>query len=227
MITGLLKKVFGTKHDREAKKLLPIVEAINRFDEGFASLSVEDLRNKTMEFRRRIRESTVDERAEYDRLAAAVRQNEDPNQAKALIDDLKAAEKHLLDVEREVLDEILPEAFACVKQACRRLMGTSYTVCGREVTWDMIPYDVQMIGGIVLHQGKIAEMATGEGKTLVAVAPIYLNALTERGVHLVTVNDYLALRDKEWMGKVYEFLGLSVGVILNDMNPSQDRRAHV
>ncbi len=226
MITGLLKKVFGTKHDREAKKLLPIVEAINRFDEGFASLSVEDLRNKTMEFRRRIRESTVDERAEYDRLAAAVRQNEDPNQAKALIDDLKAAEKHLLDVEREVLDEILPEAFACVKQACRRLMGTSYTVCGREVTWDMIPYDVQMIGGIVLHQGKIAEMATGEGKTLVAVAPIYLNALTERGVHLVTVNDYLALRDKEWMGKVYEFLGLSVGVILNDMNPSQRREAY-
>lgn len=226
MITGLLKKVFGTKHDREAKKLLPIVEAINRFDDEFASLSVEDLRNKTMEFRRRIRESTVDERAEYDRLAAAVRQNEDPNQAKALIDDLKAAEKHLLDVEREVLDEILPEAFACVKQACRRLMGTSYTVCGREVTWDMIPYDVQMIGGIVLHQGKIAEMATGEGKTLVAVAPIYLNALTERGVHLVTVNDYLALRDKEWMGKVYEFLGLSVGVILNDMNPSQRREAY-
>lgn len=226
MITGLIKKVFGTKHEREAKKLLPIVAEINRHEESLAGLSDEEIRRKTELFRQKIKDSTAEEAAAYAELQSRVRANEDPNLAKSLIDDLKAAEKRLFEAEREVLDEILPEAFACVKQACRRLMGTTYTVCGREVTWDMIPYDVQMIGGIVLHQGKIAEMATGEGKTLVAVAPIYLNALTGRGVHLVTVNDYLALRDKEWMGKVYEFLGMTVGVILNDMNPAQRREAY-
>ncbi len=226
MITGLIKKVFGTKHEREAKKLLPIVAEINRHEESLAGLSDEDIRRKTEFFRQKIKDSTAEEAAAYAELQTRVRANEDPNLAKSLIDDLKAAEKRLFEAEREVLDEILPEAFACVKQACRRLMGTTYTVCGRDVTWDMIPYDVQMIGGIVLHQGKIAEMATGEGKTLVAVAPIYLNALTGRGVHLVTVNDYLALRDKEWMGKVYEFLGMTVGVILNDMNPAQRREAY-
>lgn len=226
MITGLIKKVFGTKHEREAKKLLPIVVEINRHEESLAGLSDEEIRRKTELFRQKIKDSTAEEAAAYAELQSRVRANEDPNLAKSLIDDLKAAEKRLFEAEREVLDEILPEAFACVKQACRRLMGTTYTVCGREVTWDMIPYDVQMIGGIVLHQGKIAEMATGEGKTLVAVAPIYLNALTGRGVHLVTVNDYLALRDKEWMGKVYEFLGMTVGVILNDMNPAQRREAY-
>jgi preprotein translocase subunit SecA len=226
MITGLIKKVFGTKHEREAKKLLPIVAEINRHEESLAGLSDEEIRRKTEFFRQKIKDSTAEEAAAYAELQTRVRANEDPNLAKSLIDDLKAAEKRLFEAEREVLDEILPEAFACVKQACRRLMGTTYTVCGRDVTWDMIPYDVQMIGGIVLHQGKIAEMATGEGKTLVAVAPIYLNALTGRGVHLVTVNDYLALRDKEWMGKVYEFLGMTVGVILNDMNPAQRREAY-
>lgn len=226
MITGLIKKVFGTKHEREAKKLLPIVSEINRIEESLDRLSDDEIRGKTEIFRQKIKEGTSEEAAAFAELQGRMRSNEDPNLAKSLIDDLKAAEKRLFEAEREVLDEILPEAFACVKQACRRLMGTTYTVCGRDVTWDMVPYDVQMIGGIVLHQGKIAEMATGEGKTLVAVAPIYLNALTGRGVHLVTVNDYLALRDKEWMGKVYEFLGMTVGVILNDMNPAQRREAY-
>jgi len=226
MINGLLKKVFGSKHEREAKKLLPIVEQINRFDESMVSLTDEDIRLKTEEFKQKIKEFTAEEAKEYEDLLLNMRTNQDPNLAKGLIDELKAAEKRLFDAERAVLDEILPEAFACVKQACRRLMGVTYSVCGREVTWDMIPYDVQLIGGIVLHQGKIAEMATGEGKTLVAVAPFYLNALTGRGVHLVTVNDYLASRDKEWMGKVYDFLGLTIGVILNDMSPAQRREAY-
>lgn len=113
----------------------------------------------------------------------------------------------------ESLDVLLPEVFAVVKQACKRLVGTTCEVKGQELTWNMIPYDVQLLGGIILHQGKIAEMKTGEGKTLVAVAPVYLNALSGKGVHVVTVNDYLASRDAEWMAHVYTWLGLTVGSV--------------
>ena len=126
----------------------------------------------------------------------------------------------------ETLDDILPEAFAVVKDTCRRLMGKRWMVTGREIEWDMIPFDVQLLGGIVLHQGKIAEMATGEGKTLVATMPLYLNALEGKGAHLVTVNDYLAQRDAEWMGEIFKFLGLSVGIILNQMDSAQRREAY-
>ena len=118
-----------------------------------------------------------------------------------------------------MLDELLPEAFATVREACRRLIGTSVMVTGHELTWDMVPYDVQLIGGIVLHRGRIAEMATGEGKTLVATLPLYLNALTGRGAHLVTVNNYLARRDSQWMGHVFRYLGVTVGCI-DDTQPS-------
>jgi len=123
----------------------------------------------------------------------------------------------------EGLDEILPEAFAVVKEVCKRLLGKSWTVCGQPIKWDMVPYDVQLIGALVLNQGKIAEMATGEGKTLVATMPLYLNALSGNGVHLVTVNDYLARRDSEWMGEIYKFLGLKVGCIQNEMDSAQRR----
>ncbi|MBX7150268.1 preprotein translocase subunit SecA [bacterium] len=226
MINLLLKTIFGDKHVRDIKKILPLVEEINRYDAEFEKLSDDELKQKTAEFKKKIKDNTVEEAAEVEKVRETIRSNADPNKAKDLIDSLKAAEKHLTDVERAVLDDILPEAFACVKQAMKRLKGQSWDVCGRQITWDMVPYDVQLIGGIVLHQGKISEMATGEGKTLVAVAPIYLNALTGRGVHLVTVNDYLALRDKEWMGRVYEYMGLTIGVILNDMNPQQRRVAY-
>jgi len=127
--------------------------------------------------------------------------------------------------EGETLDQILPEAYALVKETCRRLLGKKWLVCDIETTWNMVPFDVQLIGAIVLHQGKIAEMKTGEGKTLVATMPLYLNALTKRGVHLVTVNDYLARRDREWMGPIYEFLGLSVGCIQQGMTP-EERKPH-
>jgi len=126
----------------------------------------------------------------------------------------------------EALDDLLPEAFAAVKNACRRLIGHNYEVRGRPAVWDMIPFDVQLIGGIVLHRGKIAEMATGEGKTLVAVLPLYLNGLEGKGAWLVTVNDYLAQRDSEWMGLIYRFLGLSVGVIISDMPPPVRREQY-
>jgi preprotein translocase subunit SecA len=121
----------------------------------------------------------------------------------------------------ETLDDLLPEAFAVVKNACRRLTERKHTsiVRGQEVIWEMVPFDVQLIGGMVLHSGRIAEMATGEGKTLVATLPGYLNALTGRGVHVVTVNDYLAARDSEWMGEVYRFLNLTVGCIQNGQAP--------
>jgi len=125
----------------------------------------------------------------------------------------------------ENLDDILPEAFALVKEVCRRLCGKKWLVSGIEMTWNMVPFDVQIFGGIVLHEGKIAEMKTGEGKTLVATMPIYLNALTKRGVHLVTVNDYLASRDREWMGPIYESLGLTVGCIQQGMMPNE-RKPH-
>jgi len=178
---NLITTIFGTKHDRDIKKLHPMVEEINRHFEEYESLTEEQLRGKTDEF----------------------------------ISRLEAG---------ETLDDILPEAYAVVKQACKRLMGTSWEVAGIETTWDMIPYDVQLIGGIVLHQGKISEMATGEGKTLVATMPMYLNALEKKGVHLVTVNDYLALRDSQWMGRIFEYLGLTVGCIQHDMDP-QERKA--
>ena len=126
----------------------------------------------------------------------------------------------------ETLDTILCEAFAVVKNACRRLCGTSRDVCGHTLTWDMVPFDVQLIGGIVLHQGKIAEMQTGEGKTLVATLPLYLNALSGKNVRLVTVNDYLARRDAQWMGHVLEYLGLTVGCIQNHMDPAERRKQY-
>jgi preprotein translocase subunit SecA len=126
----------------------------------------------------------------------------------------------------ETVDDLLPEAFAVVKEVCRRLRGKTWDVCGLPITWDMVPFDVQLFGAIALHEGKIAEMATGEGKTLVATLPIYLNALTGRGVHLVTVNDYLAKRDSEWMGAVFTTLGLTVGCIQNSMDFTQRRAAY-
>ena len=139
------------------------------------------------------------------------------------INDKNEAHKFILLAEHDKLEEILPEAFAMVKETCRRMCGTSWKVVGRELSWEMVPFDVQIMGGIILHRGNVTEMKTGEGKTLVAAFPIYLNALTGRGVHLITVNDYLAQRDAEWMGEVYKRLGLSVGFILNNMTPEQRR----
>ena len=127
----------------------------------------------------------------------------------------------------ETLDDILPEAFAVVKETCKRLVGKSWDVVGMDTSWNMIPFDVQIMGGVALHQGKITEMATGEGKTLVATMPVYLNALSGKGVHIVTVNDYLAQRDAEWIGEVYRYLGLTVGVLLNQMPPDQRREAYL
>jgi len=198
-----LKKIFGDKYQKDIKKIMPLVHEINRWFEEFDSLSDEELRNKTETFRQRIKEVRDKTLSEMEG---------EPE---------KAVADEVFDAEQEILDEIMPEAFAVVKQTCKRLLGKTWDVRGYPLEWDMVPYDVQLIGGIVLHQGKIAEMATGEGKTLVATMPLYLNALTGRGVHLVTVNDYLAMRDREWMGQIYEFLGLTVGCILTNMTHAE------
>ena len=197
MINTVIAKVFGTKNERELKRLMPRVEAISALEPEMQQLSDEQLRAKTDEFRQRIQErlSRIPDEPEAD-----------PDRAKQIEDERRQAIN-------EILDEILVEAFAVVREAGRRVLNMRH-------------FDVQMIGGMVLHQGKIAEMKTGEGKTLVATLPVYLNALSGRGVNVVTVNDYLAKRDSEWMGKLYRFLGLSVGVIVHDLDDEERREAY-
>ncbi len=187
MLGLIIKKIFGSKNDREIVKLRPLIVRINELEQSLQDLPDEALRERTAGWKERL---------------API---QDPDQlAKELI-------------------AILPDAFAVVKSACRRLCGKEVIVRGQLVRWEMVPFDVQLIGGYGLHTGRIAEMATGEGKTLVGTLPVYLNALTGKGVHVVTVNDYLAARDSEWMGAVYRFLGLTVGCILHDQTPNERR----
>ena len=187
---NLFRAIFGSKNDRDVKKIRPVVDRINEFEAGLQKLSDDDLRAKTAAWKAEL--SQIEDKAELARK----------------------------------LEEILPEAFAVVKNTCRRLCGQDVIVRERPLRWEMVPFDVQLIGGYSLHHGHIAEMATGEGKTLVSTMPVYLNALTGRGVHVVTVNDYLAARDAEWMGAVYKFLGLTVGVILHDQPPKLRREQY-
>jgi preprotein translocase subunit SecA len=229
MVGNILTKVFGSKHERDAKRIRPIVEEINRFFQEYDSLSDDELKGKTEEFKQRIKDRTGELDGQLDALKEEFAQvkthglSEEEradvrSHRESLVQQMKDVRNEINKVEREVLDDILPEAFAVVKQTCRRLCGKSWDVCGIQVEWNMVPYDVQLIGGVALHQGKITEMATGEGKTLVATMPMYLNALTGKGVHLITVNDYLAKRDSEWMGEIFKFLGLTVGCIQNEMD---------
>lgn len=209
-IGSLLTSIFGTSSDREIKKILPIIDEINRIYSTLNTKSIEELRQRTAEFQQMVAKAR--EAAEADLENSNLGRDE--------------FHKRIIKAEQEVLDEILPEAFAMVKEVCRRLSGQEWNVVGQKIRWEMIPYDVQLIGGVVLHQGQIAEMKTGEGKTLVATLPVYLNALTGRGVHLVTVNDYLAQRDSEWMGRIYTELGLTVGCIMNSMDSEQRKEMY-
>ncbi len=218
-----LKKIFGDKQAKDIKILWPIVEEINEEYEKIKDFSDEQLKAKTIEFKEKIQNHTAEAKQKIEEIKIRLQSDEEQD-IHSVYAELEEAEDELNDSYEEILDQILPEAFAVVKATCKNLVGRSWTVAGSKVTWDMVPYDVQLMGGVVLHQGKIAEMATGEGKTLVATLPIYLNALTGRGVHLVTVNDYLALRDSEWMGEIFKFHGLKVGVILNTMDPDQRKK---
>ena len=219
-MVNIIKMVFGDKHSKDVKILSPVVEEINQEYEKIKSLSDEALKAKTPEFKEKIEQYTSETRSKIEEIRHKLQSDEDFDRNSAY-DDLDALEEELNDKYEEILDQLLPEAFAVVKITCERLLGQSWMVAGNKTTWDMVPYDVQLMGGVVLHQGKIAEMATGEGKTLVATLPLYLNALTGRGVHLVTVNDYLAKRDSEWMGEIFRFHGLTVGCIINTMNSEQ------
>ena len=188
MFNWIIKKIIGSKNQREVRRMLPLVAKINTIEQSLQSLPDEALREKTAAWK------------------AELSAIQDP------------------DLLQKRLNEILPEAFAVVKSAARRMVGQTFMVCDYEYTWNMVHFDVQLVGGMVLHKGRIAEMATGEGKTLVATLPVYLNALTGRGVHVVTVNDYLARRDAECMGQLYAFLGLTTGIIQHDQSP-ETRRA--
>ncbi|HET8713369.1 MAG TPA: preprotein translocase subunit SecA [Gemmatimonadales bacterium] len=218
-------KIFGTRFDRELKRIQPIVDAIHEHEKRLKDYSESDLQAQTAKFRAAIAERTGELLAEVERLKKAKHDCPDPSERANLADQLRRAEHAYVDALQATLDDLLPEAFATVREAARRLLGTEVMVTGHALKWDMVPYDVQLIGGIVLHQGKIAEMATGEGKTLVATLPLYLNALAGRGAHLVTVNNYLARRDSQWMGHLFKWLGLTVGCIDDSQPGSPERRA--
>ena len=224
MIKKAFTQLFGTRFAREMKKLHPIIEEIHEHEARLADWNEEEIKAQTERFRSLIRERTVETEREIEELRERKSQTEEPARRQDLTDRIGAAENRLRELTQDVLDELLPEAFATVREVCRRLLGSEINVTGNEMVWEMVPYDVQLIGGIVLHQGKIAEMATGEGKTLVATMPLYLNALPGKGAHLVTVNEYLARRDSQWMGTVFEYLGLEVACIDDADAGTEERR---
>lgn len=258
-MAGILAKIFGgNKSEKDVKKISPYIEKINDFFKQYQSLSNDDLRNKTQEFRRRIKEhlSTIDNQIASKSGEAESLHFNDLLGKDAIYQEVDKLKKDRDKEIEKVLLEILPEAFAVVKETSRRfkenaemvatatqldrdlsvkkdyvkingeksIFNNSWTAAGGQITWNMIHYDVQLIGGVVLHQGKIAEMATGEGKTLVSTLPAYLNALAGEGVHIVTVNDYLARRDQEWNGPIFEWLGITVDCIDKHQPNSEERR---
>ncbi|HID33407.1 MAG TPA: preprotein translocase subunit SecA, partial [Anaerolineae bacterium] len=209
MFKNLLKKVIGDPSEKFIKQIQPIVAQINALEPEIKRLSDEELRAETDKFKARIQEETAPLRRELDALRTELEKAEDPSDIDRLKRQIERVDEELRQLEEDVLMEILPRAFAVVREAAVRTLGMRH-------------YDVQLIGGIVLHKGKIAEMKTGEGKTLVATLPLYLNALTGRGVHLVTPNDYLSKYGVQWMGPIYHFLGVSAAVIQSGAgNPDQ------
>ena len=241
MINFLQNLFGGDSNDRDLKKLWPIVEEINAQYETIRMLPEDQLRNMTNVFKERIAEAVAENETQQEEIRQELRKeiSEVPiggdgqtvdsgdltlEEWQKLSEELDDLQEEWKDIVEDTLDDMLPEAFAVVKSACERLKGKTWDAGGTEVTWNMVPYDVQLLGGVVIHQGRVAEMKTGEGKTLVAIAPVYLNALAGRGVHVITVNPYLAQRDSEWMGPLYEYLGLSVDVIDKYDAHSEGRR---
>ena len=249
-------KVFGNKYDKDLKEINPIIEKIKSVYPSIQTLSNDELRAKTTSFKQQIEEATKDTYKEIDTLKEKAESTDiELQQKESIYADIDTLEKNVVEKTEEVLEQILPEAFAVVKETAQRfsngnievtasdfdkdlaaiygnveikgekaIFHNKWIAAGNEIVWDMVHYDVQLIGGYVLHSGKIAEMQTGEGKTLSATLPVYLNALSGKGVHLVTVNDYLAKRDCEWMGPLYQFHGLSIDCIDRHQPNSEDRR---
>ncbi len=252
-----LKKVLGNKSQRDIREIDPVVKRAIALDEEIKLLSNDELRERTVGFRQRITDYIAPKEQEIQELKVQINNAElEIDEKEKLYNQLDKLEKEQYDLSQEVLNEILPEVFAVVKDTARRFTENEYVEVtatqmdrdlaakrdsvtiegdkaryssrwiagGNMIRWDMIHYDCQLIGGVVLHEGKIAEMATGEGKTLVATLPVFLNALPGKGVHIVTVNDYLAKRDSEWMGTLYEFHGLKVDCIDRHEPNSEARR---
>ncbi len=256
MIADLFQKMFGSKSDKDIKDIKPFVGKVKEVYPEIEKLSHDALRAKTNEFKQRIAEGIKSQREEIRKLEEQIETEENVEQKEVFYDRIDGLKKDIFEKSEEVLMEILPEAFAVVKETARRftenetievsateydrelngkldamhvdgdkaIWKNSWTAAGSTITWNMVHYDVQLIGGVVLHKGSIAEMATGEGKTLVATLPVYLNALTGNGVHLVTVNDYLARRDSEWMGPLFQFHGLTVDCIDKHRPNSEERK---
>ncbi|MAJ90104.1 MAG: preprotein translocase subunit SecA [Flavobacteriales bacterium] len=254
---SILGKIFGNKYDKDIKQITPIVDEINKEYENLANLTHDELRNKTIAFKQQISNFISEEKLQIQQLTKKATLKETNTEDKeSLYRQIENHENTILEKTEEILNTLLPRAFAVVKETARRfaeyesitvtasendkelatkkdfiiikenqaIYSTSWDAAGTKIKWDMIHYDVQLIGGIVLHQGKIAEMQTGEGKTLSATLPIYLNALTGLGVHLVTVNNYLAKRDAQWMGPLFQFHGMSIDCIDNHQPNSESRK---
>ena len=244
-LDSILKVFVGDKSKQDVKAITPLVDKIKTFEKALEALSHNELRAKTIEFKVKIAEANKDINEQIANLLQKAENTEDIDEREDIYEQIDSLKDDAYKITEDVLNDILPEAFAVVKETAKRFVNnTSITVtasefdralsgekdyvvleddkavwanswdaAGKPITWDMVHYDVQLIGGIALHQGKIAEMQTGEGKTLVATLPVYLNALAGKGVHLVTVNDYLAKRDSAWMAPIFEFHGLSVDCI--------------
>ncbi len=253
---NFITKLFGTKSSRELKKLQPYVEKINKHFENFKQLSNEDLRKQTKDLKKYLNDKLKDIQNKIDTTKSEAEKTKDIDNKSNLFDTIDELEKNYNTKLEETLNEILPKAFAIIKETARRfkenetlevtaeeydeklakkkdyieieegkaIWYNSWEAAGNTITWDMLHYDVQLIGGVILHQGKVTEMATGEGKTLVATLPAFLNALSGKGVHVITVNDYLAKRDCEWMAPIYQFHGLTVSCIDTTHPHSEERR---
>ncbi len=256
LLNSVIKVFVGDKSKKDIKGIQPIIDKIKSFEKTLSQLSHDQLRSKTLEFKDEIKKSRAKFDQEIKNLKEEAAHSDDIDRKEDIYTQIDKLEDEAYEAVEKTLNEILPEAFAVVKETARRFVdnktltvtaspfdrelsgnkdyvtlendqahwSNSWDAAGKEVTWDMIHYDVQLVGGVAMHQGKIAEMMTGEGKTLVATLPVYLNALTGRGVHLVTVNDYLAKRDSAWMAPIFEFHGLSVECIDNYKPNSDGRR---
>ena len=256
IINSILKAFVGDKSEKDVKAIQPLVTKVKSFESALQALSHDELRAKTAQFKSKIQQARAEKDAKIASLKQDAEQTQDIDAREDIYAEIDTIEKEAYEISEKVLNEILPEAFAVVKETARRFKenstitvtatpkdrelsasksyikiegenatwANSWDAAGKAITWDMIHYDVQLIGGVVLHQGKIAEMQTGEGKTLVATLPLYLNALTGNGVHLVTVNDYLAKRDSTWKAPLFEFHGMTVDCIDNHQPNSPERR---
>ena len=225
----LITKIFGSKSEKDIKSIQPLIEEIKLYSSSLEALSDEELKAKTEYFKQLITEATNDVRNEIAELKGKLEHIEELQDAdhRHLTDELEELENRELELIEQTLDRIMTEAYAVLKDTCRRFVGKSWKVAGDAIEWNMIPYEVQLVGAMALHQGKVAEMKTGEGKTLVSIFPAYLNALAGKGVHVITVNNYLAKRDAEWNEPIFNFHGLKVDCIDRyEPNTEQRRQAY-